>query len=84
MDARLQVLSTHQRPHKCARSCWFRVSDCAAKRYFNYNLTLTENLKIIKRHLIKATFNPIQDQGTKRPPPTSFSRVTFINVRISP
>ena len=52
MDAMLQVLSTHQHPHKYL----LQSKRLRSSKYFNYNLALTEILKIIKRHLVKTTF----------------------------
>ena len=40
--------------------------------------------KIFLKHQQKGLFNPIQDGGGQKDPPTSFSPVTSTNVRIKP
>ena len=53
---RFQVLSTHQHPHKYVLDLLVHSKWLRSLKYFNYNLPLTEILKIIKHHLVKTTF----------------------------
>ena len=52
----LQVLSTHQHPHKYMLYLASSEQVIAQLKNFNYNLALTAILKIIKHHLVKTTF----------------------------
>ena len=55
-DATLQVLLTHQHPHKHVLDLASLEQVIAQLKNFNYNLALTEILEIIKHHLVKTTF----------------------------